>query len=299
MLGRVGQRLGDDVVGADLHPIGQPFLEAQVELNRDRRAAGNCPQRRAETALGQQCRMNAPGQITQLFQRPAGLLDGMVESHPKLPRIRRHLGLRHAKLQRKRDKPLLGAVVQVALDVAAGLIGGGDHPRARRGKLGIQLGVVQRHRQLTSNQVHGVETVGGESPTDQPVLQQQHRPQHASAEDRNSQQRAAVGIGEVGVASEAIITGGVGARPVARASVRGSAAPTSDLCRSSKRHRRGLSLGAANGDVRRPTPAALHRWRRSWRRVPAPPGHAIPRCWFPSSAPATSTGCPSDRWFRC
>ena len=61
MLGRVGQRLGDDVVGADLHPIGQPFLEAQVELNRDRRAAGNCPQRRAETALGQQSPDECPG----------------------------------------------------------------------------------------------------------------------------------------------------------------------------------------------------------------------------------------------
>ena len=108
--------------------------------------------------------MNAARQITQLFQRPAGLLDGMVESHPKLPRIRRHLGLRHTKLQRKRDKPLLGAVVQVAFDLAAGLIGGGDDPRARRGKLGIQLGVVERDRELASDQLDGVEPLGGESP---------------------------------------------------------------------------------------------------------------------------------------
>ena len=130
MLGRVGQCLGDDVVSADLDPIGQPFLEAQVELNRDRRAAGQRAQRRAETALGQQCRMNAPGQITQLFKRPAGLRHGMVKPHPKFPRIRRHLGLRHAKLQRKRDKPLLGAIMEVTFDLAAGLVGGGDHARA-------------------------------------------------------------------------------------------------------------------------------------------------------------------------
>ena len=183
--------------------------------------------------------------------------------------------------------------------LAAGVVGGGHDTRARRGKLGVQLGVVERDGQLAGDQVDSRQPLGGESAPHQPVLQQQQRPQDASAEDRDGQQRAAVGIGEVGVASEAIITGGVGARPVAPASVRRSAAPTSDLCRSSTRHRRGLSLGVASGGVRRSTPAELHRWRRSWRRVRVPPGHAIRRCWFPSSAPVTSTGCPADRSFRC
>ncbi len=39
VLGRVGQRLGDDVVRADLDLAGQPPVGAQVEMDRDRRAA--------------------------------------------------------------------------------------------------------------------------------------------------------------------------------------------------------------------------------------------------------------------
>ena len=176
MLGRVGQCLGDDVVGADLDLLGQPFLDAQVELNRDRRAAGHRPQRRPEAALGQDRRVNAARQIAQLLKCAACLLDGAVQSHPKLARVRRHLRLCHPKLQRQRHKPLLGTVVQVTFDLAAGLVGGGHDPCARRGKLGIQLCVVERDGELTGDQLDGVETLGGERPTNQPILQQQHRP---------------------------------------------------------------------------------------------------------------------------
>ena len=45
VLGRVGQCFGDDVVGADLNLIGQPFVDAQLELNRNWRAAGHLAQR--------------------------------------------------------------------------------------------------------------------------------------------------------------------------------------------------------------------------------------------------------------
>ena len=70
--------------------------------------------------------MNAARQIAQLLKCAACLLDGAVESHPKLTRLRRHLRLCDPKLQRQRDQPLLGAVVQIAFDLAAGLIGGGN-----------------------------------------------------------------------------------------------------------------------------------------------------------------------------
>jgi hypothetical protein len=40
VFGRVGQYLGDDVVGADLHLIGQSFCYVQVELNGDGRSDG-------------------------------------------------------------------------------------------------------------------------------------------------------------------------------------------------------------------------------------------------------------------
>ena len=86
----------------------------------------------------------------------ACLFDGMAKPHPKLAGARRRLRLRDTKLQRPASKPLLGAVMQVALDLAAGLIAGRDEPRARRRKLGIQLSVVERDRQLASDQLDSV-----------------------------------------------------------------------------------------------------------------------------------------------
>ena len=55
----------------------------------------------------------------------------------------------------------------------------------------------------------GVEPFGGERAADEAVLQQQHRPQRAAAEDGHGQQRAAVEVGEVRVAGEAVVAGGV------------------------------------------------------------------------------------------
>jgi hypothetical protein len=49
---------------------------------------------------------------------------------PKVAPVGRGLGLRVAHRQSERDQPLLGAVVEVALDPAAGLVGGGDDPPA-------------------------------------------------------------------------------------------------------------------------------------------------------------------------
>src|ERR671934_1686736 len=43
VLGGVGQRLGDDVVGGDLDRLGQPRLDVHVELDRDHGAAGGGP----------------------------------------------------------------------------------------------------------------------------------------------------------------------------------------------------------------------------------------------------------------
>ena len=75
VLGGVGQRLGDDVVGGDLDLLGQPLLDAHVELDRDRRAAGERLERRAQPALGEDRRVDAAGDLAQLVQR-AGRLGG-------------------------------------------------------------------------------------------------------------------------------------------------------------------------------------------------------------------------------
>ena len=66
-----------------------------------------------------------------------------------------------------------------------------DDARAGGGELVVELGVVQRDGELPGDEHDGVEPVGGERAADEPVLQQQHRPQLAAAEDRHGQQRAA------------------------------------------------------------------------------------------------------------
>ena len=131
-----------------------------------------------------------------------------------------------AEAQGEGDQPLLGAVVQVAFDAAAGGVGGGDDPGAGGGELGVELGVVQGDGELAGDERDRVEPLGGERAAEESVLQQQHRPQRAAAEDRHGQQRAAAGVGEVGVAGEAVVVGGVGDDAAARRCAGRSAAPT-------------------------------------------------------------------------
>ena len=53
VLGRIGQRFRDHVVGGDLHPLRQPRDTTDVELGRNRAAARERLQRRLEAAPGQ------------------------------------------------------------------------------------------------------------------------------------------------------------------------------------------------------------------------------------------------------
>jgi hypothetical protein len=87
-----------------------------------------------------------------------------------------------AALDGQVGQPLLSAVVEVALDAPAGLVGGGGDPGPRRGELRAQLGVVEGDRELRGDEVDRVQPVGGERVVDEAVLQHQHRPQAAPAE---------------------------------------------------------------------------------------------------------------------
>ena len=108
---------------------------------------------------------------------PVASLDQRVQLRRQLAGLGWYRRLRRAQPQRQRDQPLLGAVVQVAFDPAAGVVGGGHDPRPRGGELGIQLGVVEGDGELAGDELDGVEPFGGERAAEQPVLQQQHRPQ--------------------------------------------------------------------------------------------------------------------------
>jgi len=126
MLGHVRQRFGHDVVGGHLDPLGQPPLGSKLQLDRDRATAGQGPQGRPQAALGQDRRVDAAGELAQLLQRPIHAGGDPVQLGRQLLQPGRDRRLGGAELQGQRDQPLLGPVVQVALDAAAGLVGGGD-----------------------------------------------------------------------------------------------------------------------------------------------------------------------------
>jgi hypothetical protein len=83
-------------------------------------------------------------QLLQLLRRAVQPGRDAVQFRPEFVEVGRHRRLRRAQLQRQRDQPLLGAVVQVALDAAPGLVGGGDDAGARGRQLGLRLGVRDR-----------------------------------------------------------------------------------------------------------------------------------------------------------
>jgi hypothetical protein len=80
--------------------------------------------------------VEAAGDLAQLIQHAGCPGDGAVELRVELAELGWYRRLCCAQVQRQRDQPLLGAVVQVSPDTSAGLVGGGDDPRARRGELG-------------------------------------------------------------------------------------------------------------------------------------------------------------------
>ncbi len=53
MLGRVGQRLGDRVVGGDLHRLGKPPHHLDVQVNWNCGTAGQRSECRAQPAVGE------------------------------------------------------------------------------------------------------------------------------------------------------------------------------------------------------------------------------------------------------
>ena len=59
MLGRVRERFRDDVIRRDLDRLRQAVVDDVAELDRNRRTAGERPQGRGETSLGEDGRMDS------------------------------------------------------------------------------------------------------------------------------------------------------------------------------------------------------------------------------------------------
>jgi hypothetical protein len=114
VLGDVGQRFRDEVVGGDLDGLGRPPVELDDHAHRQRGARRERPQRRVQPALAQHGRMDAVGQVAQLAQRGGELL-ARRRQEPRGLGAGLEPGAERAELERQRDEPLLSAVVEVAL----------------------------------------------------------------------------------------------------------------------------------------------------------------------------------------
>ena len=143
MLGDVGERLGGDVVGGRLDRRRQPLVESHVDVDRDVGTTRECSECRPEPGLGEDRGVDAArdlaqlvGDVLQAFRELCGDARQLVRRSP------RH----RACAEAERDQPLLDSVVQIALDPAARLVGGGHDPSARRGELGRALRVGDRRR---------------------------------------------------------------------------------------------------------------------------------------------------------
>ena len=113
------------------------------------RAASDC-ERDAEPVAGDHSRVQAVGDRAQLLERDRDLLAGGFDLRLRLGIVGELVGV-HPELERERDQPLLGAVVEVALEPLALLLAGLDHARARalellqlRLELDLQAPVLER-----------------------------------------------------------------------------------------------------------------------------------------------------------
>jgi len=69
VLDDIGQRLRHHVIHRHLKRLGQPAVEADIQLDPDRRTMRQRRQRRFQTILGEGRRVKPPRDLLQLLQR--------------------------------------------------------------------------------------------------------------------------------------------------------------------------------------------------------------------------------------
>ena len=102
-------------------------------------------QRPAQPVLGERARMQPAGQLAQLLEPGVELTGGILQQLGRPGRVLVELGLGDAQQQRRCDEPLLGAVVEVALQSATLFVAGSNDAGARR--LEILAGLRARDRE--------------------------------------------------------------------------------------------------------------------------------------------------------
>ena len=97
-----------------------------ADQHRHGSARGERLERRAEPAVAEQRRVDPPRQLAQLLDRELGLLPRLRHQLGRARRIARDPRLREPEREGHGDEPLLGAVVEIALDAPALLVRGGE-----------------------------------------------------------------------------------------------------------------------------------------------------------------------------
>ena len=128
VLGHVGERLGRDEVGGGLDGAAASWRPGTPLIRTGTGArVGERLQRRAEAAVAEERRVDAAREVAQLLHRELGLLARLGDqARGRAAGSLCQARLGEAEREGDGDQPLLGAVVQVALDAPALLVGGGD-----------------------------------------------------------------------------------------------------------------------------------------------------------------------------
>jgi hypothetical protein len=123
--------------------LAEPPDGVGVHDHRQRRLAGLGAQRGGQAQVGQQRRVDAAGQVAQVFQRSGGVCFELAEDRPGLGRICGDGGLGQLEFDGQGDQVLLGAVVDIAFQPAPRLVLRGDQPLPRGPQVLDQPGVGQ------------------------------------------------------------------------------------------------------------------------------------------------------------
>ena len=144
VLGHVGQRLRDHVVGGGLDGVRQPLHGQRNELGGDRRARRQVVERAGEPLVAEDRRVDAARQLAQLLERAVELNAHVGEQALRGLWVALDARLDAAEVERERHQPLLGAVVQVALEAAAFGVLDLDDAGGRGRQLLARVGVRER-----------------------------------------------------------------------------------------------------------------------------------------------------------
>src|SRR5215207_11210117 len=134
MLGGVRERFDHDEVRGRLDRYRELRAAVEVELDWHGGATGHGRERGLETAIGEDAGMDAASELAELLECGIELCarDGqLVRSRA----VRFQARLETSEAERKRDEPLLGAIVEVAFDASPRRVRSLDDPRSRGGQL--------------------------------------------------------------------------------------------------------------------------------------------------------------------